>query len=86
MILPQAVVERCWFPRFGEEDHADRLPEVVELEAGAADGGEDGGVVDGFDGDVERAGAEHEVGVCGCSVFRLLHQRSEGGRIGFEDI
>lgn len=39
-------MEGCGFPCLREEDHGDCLSEVVELEAGAADCGHDGGIGD----------------------------------------
>jgi hypothetical protein len=47
------------------------LSEVVELQTGRADGGQDAGVGDGAGRDGEFAGAEDEVGVCCCSVDLL---------------
>ena len=67
MILFQPVVKGSGFPCFGEENHADCLPKVVELQASAADGGHYGGVVHDLDGNVELAGAEDKVRVCGRS-------------------
>lgn len=65
-IFAYAVVEATGFPRGGEEGHRDCLAEVVELEAGAADGREDGGVGDCVCWDAEGARAEEEVGVSCC--------------------
>jgi hypothetical protein len=48
------------------------LSEVVELEAGGADGGEDAGVGDGSGWDGEFARAEDEVGMCCCAVILLV--------------
>ena len=67
-VLLDAIIEAGGFPGGREEWHGDRLAEVVELQACAADGGEDGGVVDGMGGDGEGAGAEEEVGVRRCAV------------------
>lgn len=64
-VFLDAVVEGRGFPGVGEEDHADCLAEVVELEAGGADGGHDGCVVDALGWDFELAGAKDEIGVCG---------------------
>lgn len=66
-VFADAVVEGGWFPGLGEEDHADCLAEVVELEAGAADAGHYGGVGDDVCLDVQFAGAEDEVGVGCCA-------------------
>lgn len=68
-VFADAVVEGRRFPGFGEEDHADCLAEVVELQACAADSGHDGGVGDDVGLDVEFAGAEDEVGVCCCASW-----------------
>lgn len=68
-VFANAVVEGGRFPGVGEEDHADCLAEVVELEAGAADSGHDGGVGDDVGLDAELAGAEDEVGVCCCAGY-----------------
>lgn len=67
-VLLDAIIEAGGFPGGREEWHGDRLAEVVELQACAADGGEDGGVVDGVGRDREGAGAEEEVGVRCCAV------------------
>lgn len=77
-VLLGAIVEARGFPGGSEEGHGDRLAEVVELEAGAADGGEDGGVVDGVGGDGEGAGAEEEVRVRCCSVGYSSARGGEG--------
>lgn len=66
-VLAHFVVEGGWLPGLCEEDHADCLAEIVELEACAADAGHDGGVGDDVCGDVELAGAEDEVGVGCCA-------------------
>lgn len=66
-VLAEPVVPGRGAPGRGEEDHREGLPEGVELQAGAGDGGEDGGVVEGARGDGEGAGAEEEVGVCCCA-------------------
>lgn len=68
-VFADAVVEGGGFPGLGEEDHADCLAEVVELDAGAADAGHNGGVGDDVGCDVEFARAEDEVGVCCCAGF-----------------
>ena len=66
-ILTHFVVEGGGLPVLCEEDHADRLAEVVELEACAADGRHDGGIGDGFGWDAEFAGSEDEVCVGCCA-------------------
>jgi len=66
-IFSDAVIEGSRFPVIEEEDHGDGLTEVVELKAGGADGGQDGGVGDGASGDMEFAGAEDEIGVGCCA-------------------
>ena len=66
-VLTHFVVEGGGLPVLCEEDHADRLVEVVELEARAADAGHDGGIGDDVCGDVELAGAEDEVCVGCCA-------------------
>lgn len=71
-VLADFVVEGGWLPVLGEEDHADCLAEVVELEAGAADSGHDGGVGDDVCGDVELACAEDEVSVGCCAGICVL--------------
>lgn len=68
-ILADAVVEGGGFPVLEEEDHGDGLPEVVELEARGADGGENAGIRNGAGGNGEFAGAQDEVGVCRCSTL-----------------
>jgi len=45
-VFADLVVEGGWLPVFREEDHADSLAEVIELEACAADSGHDGGIGD----------------------------------------
>lgn len=44
-VFLNAIVERGGFPSVGEEDHADRLPEVVKLQAGGSNAGHDRCVV-----------------------------------------
>lgn len=63
-VLLDAVVEGCRLPIVQEEDHGHCLTEVVQLQAGCADRGEDAGVGNRAGGDGEFAGAEDEVGVC----------------------
>lgn len=70
-VFKEAVVEGCWTPGIGEEDHRYGLAEVVELQSGGADCAHDGGVGDAAGGDVEGAGAEGEVRVCGCSIVLI---------------
>lgn len=79
-VLLDAIVEAGGLPRGREEWHGDRLAEVVELQACAADGGEDGSVVDGVGGDGEGAGAEEEVGVRCCSIGESSVRDGEEGR------
>jgi hypothetical protein len=76
-VLLDAVVEGGGLPVVEEEDHGDGLAEVVELQAGCADGGQDAGVGDRARGDGEFAGAEDEVGVCCCSAVVLDVGRRE---------
>ena len=71
-ILSDAVVEAVWLPAVCEEDHADGLAKVVQLQTGAADASHDRGIGDGVAGDVELAGAEDQVGVCGGAETRSI--------------
>ena len=71
-IFSNAIVETGGFPGLGEERHGDRLTEIIELEAGCTDGGEDGGVVDGVGRDGEGTGTEQEVGVGCCSIWLMF--------------
>ena len=63
LIFLDAVVVGRWFPSVGEEDHANCLTEIVELEACGTDGGYDRGIVDCLHWNVELTGAEDKIGV-----------------------
>ena len=82
-ILGDAVVEGGGLPVIQEEDHGHGLPEVVELQARGADGGQDGGVGDGARGDGEFARAQDEVGVRRCSVAKSVTDILERGFLGW---
>ena len=66
-ILAHPVVEAVWPPRVGEKDERNGLAEVVQLQTTRADRVHDGRVVYDARRDAEGAGAEEDVGVCGCA-------------------
>jgi len=81
-VFPDAVVEGGGPPGVGKEDHGDGLAEVVELETCGANGGEDGGVGDCGEGDLERAGAEDEVGVGCCAKWISYDEKCDVDVLG----
>ncbi len=55
-------------PCLSPERNGDRLPKVVQLQSTAANGIEDGGIVDHTIVDTSLPGPEEQVSVCGCPV------------------
>ena len=62
-VLGHAVVEAGRLPGVREEAHADRLPEVVQLQPARADRVHDARVVDAARRDAQRARAQQQVRV-----------------------
>lgn len=66
-VLLDPVVEARGPPALGEEDHADRLAKIVQLQPGRANARQDGRVRDRPNGDAEFARAEDQVRVRRCA-------------------
>ena len=68
-VLGYTIVERQWLPGVREEDHRHALAEIVHLEATGTNGRHDRGIRNITGLYTELAGADGEVGVCGCAVW-----------------
>ena len=66
-ILAHAIVEAVWPPGVGEKDEGDGLAKVVQVQAARSDRVHNGRVVYDARRYAERAGAEEDVGVGGCT-------------------